>query len=197
MYGHTLQVGQSDQVLELGHELLLSRELEGHMELKNDVLLSMAMACCNLAGDALEQENQVDHVARACMHKSGRCRHVSLMPCLVSPMFDLRWPCPLPSGLRRLHTPGGRPLAAPGSWRAGRLHRASPGQRDPGLPQVTQGAQHPGGAARGCRYEIGTDRAQFFICYALKQLQLALLYPVRRIADTHPLRFSLIREARG
>ena len=54
-----VQVGQSEHVLQLGHELLLTRELEGSAEVKGDVLLSMALACCNMAAEALELENQV------------------------------------------------------------------------------------------------------------------------------------------
>ena len=46
-------------MLQLGHELLLTRELEGSAEVKGDVLLSMALACCNMAAEALELENQV------------------------------------------------------------------------------------------------------------------------------------------
>lgn len=46
-------------MLQLGHELLLTRELEGSADIKGDVLLSMALACCNMAAEALEMENQV------------------------------------------------------------------------------------------------------------------------------------------
>ncbi len=53
-------------MLQLGHELLLTHELDNSIDLRNDVLMSMAMACCNMAGEALETGSQVRNVfARA------------------------------------------------------------------------------------------------------------------------------------
>ena len=52
------QVGQDDVAIYLGKELLMSQELEGYPAVKGDVVLSMAIAYCNLAGDLLEGPNQ-------------------------------------------------------------------------------------------------------------------------------------------
>eukprot|EP00798_Chlamydomonas_sp_ICE-L_P014103 gene14103-20060_t len=53
------EVGQSDMVIYLGKELLMSPELEGNQQLKNDVIISMALAYCDMAGDLIESQNLI------------------------------------------------------------------------------------------------------------------------------------------
>ncbi|GAX79734.1 hypothetical protein CEUSTIGMA_g7175.t1 [Chlamydomonas eustigma] len=60
-----VEVGYNDEAIQLGHDLLLTNQLSSSTVIRNDVLLSMATACCNLAGEALESGTQV---SLACQH---------------------------------------------------------------------------------------------------------------------------------
>lgn len=56
---HVEQVGQDEIVMYLGKEMLASGELDEYLVLKQDVLLSMALAKVNMARDVFEAGNQV------------------------------------------------------------------------------------------------------------------------------------------
>ncbi|KAJ9508750.1 hypothetical protein QJQ45_028060 [Haematococcus lacustris] len=59
------EVGQDELVMTLGNELLGRGELDEYMELKKDVLLSMAVAKVNMARDVFQTPNQI---ATGCRH---------------------------------------------------------------------------------------------------------------------------------
>ncbi|KAL6765947.1 hypothetical protein V8C86DRAFT_2452334 [Haematococcus lacustris] len=59
------EVGQDELVMTLGNELLGRGELDEYLELKKDVLLSMAVAKVNMARDVFQTPNQI---ATGCRH---------------------------------------------------------------------------------------------------------------------------------
>lgn len=64
------QVGQDEMVLYLGRELLASKELDSYDTVKQDVLLSMALAKYNLARDLIGAPNA--QVRRGCADRLAR-----------------------------------------------------------------------------------------------------------------------------